>query len=193
MALFGILGGRSRDPDEFERLVSPYMQRLYQVALQLTGAPDRAEDLSQETLVKAFRACHRFRHGSPVMPWLVTIMRNLRRDQARSARQRREVLVDDRDLADVEDETGSALASLERSELRTRLSEQLALLPEHYALPLTLVDMQEMSYEEAAQALDVPVGTVRSRLARGRALLRRKVIEDLELSEALPRTTSRSR
>ncbi|MDY0059034.1 MAG: RNA polymerase sigma factor [Myxococcota bacterium] len=179
--------------DSFEEQVEPFLGRLYDIALRLTRDAARAEDLLQETLTKAFRTFARFRTGEPLLPWLVTILRNTLRDEVRSARYRRETPWReelDEQLAAVgpgED----AFSRLSRQELGQLLGELLARLPERYLLPVLLVDVHELSYEEAASALGVPIGTIRSRVARGRAQLRLLVLQEPELAAREPRTSRR--
>jgi len=186
------LRGRS-DESGFEALVEPHLQHLYEVAHRLAQDPARAADLAQETLLRAFRARSSYRAGAPVFPWLVTILRNLFRDQQRSAPLRREVMAgDDPIYAEQRSRTPGPALRCERRQRGQRLEELLGRLPETFALPVLLVDLQDASYEEAAVALGVPVGTVRSRLSRARALLRGWIEADPELSALLSRTGDRS-
>jgi len=176
----------------FEQLVTVHYARLYEIAFLLRNDGDEAADLLQETLLRAFRAFHRFRPDEPIMPWLVTILRNLNRDDMRSARRRREIPAGretEELLLEVAEEGGDAQRQLELAELAGQLAGLLRELPEYYSLPLLLVDLQEQSYEDAAAALQIPIGTLRSRLSRGRGLLRRMLFEDRELRQLLPRTT----
>lgn len=149
-----------------------YLDQLYSTALRLTQNPADAEDLVQETYVKAFRSADRFEEGSNLRAWLFTILqntfRNVRRDAARSPVE-----------VDTERVTGAAPAadghSPEAQLVATSSSEEvraaLEALPEPYRLAVQLRDIEDCKYDEIARLLEIPIGTVMSRIARGRRLL----------------------
>ena len=171
-----LLGDRpaaSPDPDAFVTLTEPHHARLYQAALGLCGDRDQAADLTQEALVKAFLAFHRFREGAPPYPWLVRILRNVHLDQVRSAHARRETV---RSTApDPPDPRRGPLATVLAAEEVDAVHRAIAALPEEFALVITLVELQGLSYEEVADAAGIPIGTVRSRLYRARERLRQRL------------------
>ncbi|MGE3885751.1 MAG: sigma-70 family RNA polymerase sigma factor [Vicinamibacterales bacterium] len=168
----------SADADPFTGEALELLDALYGTAVRLTRDPDAAQDLVQDTYLKAFRARRTFRPGTSLKAWLYTILhntwRNRRRDQGRSR-------VDaDSDLVELtvergEDTRSSAPDDPEALLLRDTLSEDLRLalerLPEAYREAVWLRDVEELSYQEIAAVLAIPVGTVMSRLSRGRKQL----------------------
>jgi RNA polymerase sigma-70 factor, ECF subfamily len=152
-----------------ERFVAdalPFLRALHATALRLTRNPHDAEDLVQETYVRAFRSFDRFTPGTNLRAWLYAILHRARIDMLRRAGRRpAEVPLDDLE---------PALPALQESRaLGVDLERALADLPEAFREAVVLRDVQELSYEEIARALDVPIGTVMSRIHRGRRLLRR--------------------
>ncbi|NXY92877.1 RNA polymerase sigma factor SigM [Streptomyces sp. BR123] len=160
------------DPDAFGELVRRHRDRLWAVALRTLGDREEAADAVQDALVSAYRAAHSFRGESAVTTWLHRITVNACLDRARKAASRRTALLDDTDrLERLLEPHESAEAPAEREDLHRELLAALATLPADQRAALVLVDMQGYSVAEAARVLDVPVGTVKSRCARGRAKL----------------------
>jgi RNA polymerase sigma-70 factor (ECF subfamily) len=164
----------------FDAEALPHLDHLYGAAFFLCADRDRAGDLVQETVLRALRFFDRFEPGTNCRAWLLTILHNTFRNQYRSSRR-------ERGQVDI-DEPGAARAASEAAGIETNpetivLSEMmdqeivdaLRALPEEFRSTVVLVDLQELSYEEAARALGCPVGTVRSRLSRGRRVLERKL------------------
>jgi RNA polymerase sigma-70 factor (ECF subfamily) len=161
--------GAERD-DTFATLALPLFRALYATARRLTGNAHDAEDLVQETYLRGYRAFHSFEPGTNLRAWLYAILRSARAD---ALRKRGPVLVADAAL-----EGGPALPPLQLQLGATwDLEAALARVPEVFREALVLRDVQDWSYDEIARALDVPIGTVMSRLSRGRALLRRALQE----------------
>jgi len=160
----------------FERLALPFAPALYRTAHRLVGRPDDASDVVQETFLRAYRTFDNFEPGTNAKAWLFTVLYSIVSNRWRAERRRpEEVTVDD-----VESRFGMALASpeanseqalLARLEASAEVDEALRALPDNQRLVVLLVDVEELSYEEAAAVLACPVGTVRSRLARGRRQL----------------------
>jgi RNA polymerase sigma-70 factor, ECF subfamily len=150
---------------DHESLVVQQIPRLRRYARALTGDRSAADDLVQDTLERALSRFHLWRQGSDLRAWLFTIMHNIYVNQIRSrSRQQQEAL----------DESASeALHAREPdwTELRA-ISDALARLPDEQRSVLLLVGLEQFTYEEAARILDIPVGTVMSRLSRGRERLR---------------------
>jgi RNA polymerase sigma-70 factor (ECF subfamily) len=138
---------------------------LRRYALALTGGQQEAEDLVQDTLLRAIAAAGSFRRGGNLRAWLFSIMHNAFISGVRR-RGPRLVELDDEIVA-----PASGQAQLIRLELRDAMSA-LARLPEPQRAAVSLIALEEFSYEEAARVLDVPLGTLMSRLARGREALR---------------------
>ena len=159
--------------DPFARDALAYIDSLYGTALRLTRRPADAEDLVQETYLKAFRASAQFERGTNLKAWLFTILhntfRNLRRHDVRSP-----VDVDSETVehaADLlaQDQTPEQL--LTRDTLDADLQAALDALPEVFRQAVWLRDVEEFSYAEIARIVGVPIGTVMSRISRGRKLL----------------------
>jgi RNA polymerase sigma-70 factor (ECF subfamily) len=158
----------------FKTHVEPELQVLFRVALTLTGSAADAEDLVQETLIRAFRALNTF-DGSHPRAWLLTILRNTNMNLHR--RRRPELVNDWATLGDARPAFGApAKASAEETVLDEILSEDLEAavnsLDPRFRTVLLLVDVDRLSYAEAAEALGVPVGTIMSRLSRARDRVR---------------------
>jgi RNA polymerase sigma-70 factor, ECF subfamily len=164
---------------EAEALAS--LDTLYRAALRLTRVPADAEDLVQETYLKAFRAADSFRPGTNLRAWLFTILHNTARNRARD-RARETVSVDSEAVERAADpgtptphlptgpvETPETL--LLRETLGPELQDALDRLPEMFRQAVWLRDVEEFSYAEIAEMLGVPIGTVMSRISRGRHLL----------------------
>jgi RNA polymerase sigma-70 factor (ECF subfamily) len=155
-------------PEDFGRLALPMLDSLYRTARRLSDSEADAEDLVQQTYLEACRSCHRLRSPSSCRAWLFTILRNLWRE-ALARRYKRPMLA----LVDVEPLL--AEESLEPAIIARAFSDEtehaLRALPEEFRIAVLLADVEGLSYEEIAQVMDCPEGTVRSRLARGRALL----------------------
>lgn len=163
---------REGDPDAFGEIVRRHRDRMWAVALRTLGDPEEAADAVQDALVSAFRAAHTFRGRSAVTTWLHRITVNACLDRARKASSRRTSPVPETDQLDtlLEPHEG-ADAPAERGELHRELMHALGTLPPDQRAALVLVDMQAYPVAEAAEILDVPLGTVKSRCARGRARL----------------------
>lgn len=158
----------------FEAVALPHLGAVQRFARFLTGDAMAADDLAQQTYLNAMRGWHTFRPGTDARPWLFTICRNTWSSTRR--RERPETSLDDdgnpeavlpREL--LADATAERM--LARRDLREAIGRALSQLPEPFRLAVTLVDVAELDYQEAADQLGVPIGTVRSRLYRGRRLM----------------------
>ena len=169
---------RPQDADRFSAEALEFLDVLYGTAIRLTRKPEAAEDLVQDTYLKALRARSSFKPGTNLKAWLFTILhntwRNRRRDQARSRVEA------DSDAVEQAAEHGqdslsappdSPEALLVRATLSEDLRAALDQLPEAYREAVWLRDVEELSYQEIAEVLGIPVGTVMSRLSRGRKQL----------------------
>ncbi|MFD0274961.1 RNA polymerase sigma factor SigM [Kitasatospora sp. NPDC127111] len=161
------------DRDAFGLLVNRHRDRLWAVALRTLGDREEAADALQDALVSAFRSAHTFQGRSAVTTWLHRIVVNACLDRARRTATRRTNPLDD-DPQRLDALVGSAEPAdspVVRAELHRELAAALAELPAEQRAALVLVDMQGYPVAEAAELLGVPVGTVKSRCARGRARL----------------------
>lgn len=170
----------------FERYVLPELDVLLRVAMSLTRNSADAEDLVQETLLRAYGAVERF-DGRYPRAWLLTIMRNA---QVNRIRRRRPELLRDPEAGDRMLESQTPHDSAEQDALRdafdTAVEEALEALPDKFKRVVRLVDLDGLSYQEAADALGVPIGTVMSRLHRARKRIRGR-LGDTGLLEGGPR------
>jgi RNA polymerase sigma-70 factor, ECF subfamily len=176
----------ARDRVRFEEEALEFSDQVYQVARRLVGSREEAEDLMQETYARAFRSWRSYTPGTNLRAWLLRILTNLNIDRAR-ARQRRpqtEPLEEgDYFLYNRLAESGGDSQPEEEERVVARLSQDnvvsaLSELPHDFRDVVVLVDIGSFSYAEAAQILDIPVGTVMSRLHRGRRILKRQLAEE---------------
>jgi RNA polymerase sigma-70 factor (ECF subfamily) len=179
----------SRDRARFEEDALAHAEQLYRIAVRLTGGRQVAEDLVQETYLRAFRAWRSYRPGTNLAAWLATIMRNANLDELRrqSRRPVQEPLDDDGDyylynrLAETSPQPqDEVLARLSGTAIVSALGD----LPPNFREVVVLVDVGDFSYAEAADILGIPIGTVMSRLYRGRRLLKRALADRAGTGEA---------
>ena len=166
-----------RKRDEFAREALPHMDQVYTAGLYLTRNQDEAQELLQETFLRAYRFWHQFTSGTNCRAWLMTILHNTFRNRHRE-RYREQQTVEFDDTINETDSSVNAEAPPTNPEdivlaqfLDTEVEEALKSLPVEFLEVIVLVDIQELTYEEAAAAIACPVGTIRSRLSRGRRLL----------------------
>ncbi|KAB8163337.1 RNA polymerase sigma factor SigM [Streptomyces sp. 3MP-14] len=160
------------DPDAFTELVRRHRDRLWRVAMRTLGDREEAADALQDAFVSAYRSAHTFRGHSAVTTWLHRITVNACLDRVRRAQSRRtSPMPEPERLEDLLEPHESAEAPAERQDLRRQLTSALAELPLEQRAALVLVDMQGYPVAEAARILETPVGTIKSRCARGRARL----------------------
>ena len=184
------------DQATFAEDAMPLMDGLYSAAMRMTRNATDAEDLVQETYLKAFNAYERFETGTNLKAWMYRILTNSYINAYRKKQRRPE----ESDIDDIEDLYlyrrlgGAESAVLSRSaedELLEMFGEdevKLALedLPEHYRMPILLADVEGFAYKEIAEILDVPIGTVMSRLHRGRKQLQKRLYSFAEEHRLLP-------
>jgi RNA polymerase sigma-70 factor (ECF subfamily) len=171
-----------RDRVRFEDDALAHADQLYRIALRLTGSPQSAEELVQETYLRAFRSWRSYATGSNLAAWLATILRNIYLDEAR--RQSRRPVIESLDeqgdyylynhLAETAKEPQEAVLNRLAG---GAIVDSLADVPPTFREVIVLVDVGGFSYKDAAEILDVPVGTVMSRLHRGRRLLKQALAE----------------
>ncbi len=160
----------------FEQEALAHLDTLYRAALRFTGDPSRAEDLVQDTMLRAFRAWTSYRAGSNARAWLLTILRNTFINDYR--RSRREPVAMDLDIAESLALPDPARDSDPEGDFFSRIVDQKVLdavdhLPVEFREVLVLSDMEGLAYADIAAMLDIPVGTVKSRLFRARRQLQR--------------------
>ena len=173
---------RTGDPAAFETLVRAHTSSVYKIAYTMMGNEHDAQDAVQEAFIKIYRALPSFRGDSAITTWMYRIAVNVCKDMLRRAGRFRTVSPDDEavflDLPDTSPMPDEVLLSKEtKKELLAAIDE----LPTDYKLVITLCDLEGLPYIDAAQALDCPLGTVKSRLSRARNLLLQKLSEKGEL------------
>jgi len=189
---------------EFEKVALPQLDALYGAALRLTRNPAEAEDLVQDTYVRAYRFWHTFKTGTSIKAWMFTILRNTFINRYHKTNRRRAVRSDlEGQLNALGSEAAvgrsapppvGAEAMIGMRVTRERIDAALESVPEDYRTAVMLADLEGLAYKEIAEIMDCPIGTVMSRIYRGRRLLA-KLLRDhavelglLEPDAPLPRT-----
>ncbi len=160
-------------------LVEEHYQALYRYAYRLSGSQADAEDLTQETFCKAQPQLGQLRDPARAKPWLFSILRNAYLHRARSDRAHRQVSLDA--VGDVPAAPPDELPDIAPEQLQRALSE----LPEGFRTPVILFYFEDMSYRDIAEQMDLPIGTVMSRLARGKAHLRERLVPAGKVTDGL--------
>jgi RNA polymerase sigma-70 factor (ECF subfamily) len=161
------------DEGAFETLVVRYEVRVRNFAFGFVRDPGLADDIAQDAFMRAYRAAAQYRGGGTVRGWLYRIVANRARDELRLIRRRRESAIDDADPAGlVASEFGQTERRVEGAQIRRHLARAVAMLREEYRAPLMLREVEGLSYDEIAATLEWPVGTVKTRIHRGRLELR---------------------
>jgi RNA polymerase sigma-70 factor, ECF subfamily len=171
--------------DRFERDVLPLLPSLYGAALRMTRNPADAEDLVQETYLRAFRGFAGFQEGTNLKAWLYRILTNGFINTYRKRQREPQTVEGPEDVEDwyLYDRLGArSVETSAEEEVLERLPDQdvkaaLESLPENFRLPVLLADVEGFSYKEIAEIMDTPIGTVMSRLHRGRKALERALWE----------------
>jgi RNA polymerase sigma-70 factor (ECF subfamily) len=172
--------------EDFEEEIIPHLNAMYNFALRLTSDPSDAEDLVQDTIVKAFRFFSSYEKGTNAKAWLFRILKNSYINNYRKKSKKpnqvdydevstfyETIRAERTDTSDLEDK-------MFRDLIDDDISKALEELPEDFRTVVLLCDIEDFTYEEIANMLDVPIGTIRSRLHRGRNLLKSQLMEYAE-------------
>ena len=181
------LAEEARGRVRFEEEALTYADQVYQVARHLAGSKEEAEELMQETYARAFRSWRSYSPGSNMRAWLLRILTNINIDRGRRKQRQppaRSLEEGDYSLYDRLEEVAGAGSAEDEERLLHRLSQSdivdgLAALPHDFRDVLVLVDLGEFSYQETAQILSIPIGTVMSRLHRARRILKQSLASSL--------------
>jgi RNA polymerase sigma-70 factor (ECF subfamily) len=174
----------------FEELATPLMRPLYGFAVRLTRGTEHAGDLVQETFLRAYRTFDNFRPGTNARAWLFKILYSIHVNEAKRRQRRPAMLtvngVDDEGPMEIADWSGAneILTNPEIDWKGSEVERELAALPDAFREAIVLVDLGDLTYEEAAEVANCPVGTIRSRLARARRQLATR-LQDLARSRGL--------
>lgn len=165
------------DQQAWEQIVRQHWRRVFNVAYKFVGRHDEAEDLTQDVFLKVFKSLGTFDRRANFQTWLVSVSRNLCIDHYRSVRKERETINRDVNADDLSPHSVevSAHVALERNDLAQELRRALQQLPETLRTAVVMRDIQELSYQEIADRLQLPEGTVKSRINRGRHELARQI------------------
>src|SRR4051812_33853261 len=165
------------DERAWDAIVRQYRRKVFNVAYKFVGRHEEAEDLTQDIFLKIFKSLGTFDRRANFQTWLISVSRNLCIDHYRSVRQERQAIdhqIDPNELSPVAHEPGP-IAAIEQQDRVLLLREALAALPESLRKAVLMRDIQELTYQEIADKLHLPEGTVKSRINRGRTELARQI------------------
>ena len=185
----------SGDQSAWEQVVRQNWRKVFNVAYKFVGKHDEAEDLTQDIFLKIFRALNTFDRRANFQTWIISISRNLCIDHYRSVRKERQTIARDIDSSDLQPATAERgpYQMAEHQDLRAQLRQALETLPVTLRTAVVLRDLQELSYQEIADRLGLPEGTVKSRINRGRIELAHQLKRLQENQPVKPRKRGAAR
>jgi RNA polymerase sigma-70 factor (ECF subfamily) len=181
----------------WEAIVRQYRRKVFNVAYKFVGRHDEAEDLTQDIFLKIFKSLNTFDSRANFQTWLISVSRNLCIDHYRSVRKERETIDRDVDASELMpvSKTQGQMAMMEQRDRVQLLKDAMSALPSTLRTAVLMRDIQELSYQEIADALRLPEGTVKSRINRGRTELARQIRklrgDDFSPNDAVARRTAK--
>lgn len=178
---------KNGDVESFELLIADYQVYAYNVAYRMLGNEEDAKDMTQEALIKVYKSIHKFKENSNFSTWLYRIVMNTCKDELK---KRKEVILsldkeietnDGRISREIGDERLNPSKIVERNEVSKMVQEAISALSDSNRMVIVLRDIQGLSYEEISQVIKEPIGTVKSRINRGRSQLKKLLIEQKHL------------
>ncbi|MDH3973699.1 MAG: sigma-70 family RNA polymerase sigma factor [Deltaproteobacteria bacterium] len=176
-----MFSSKNRKKRRFQEVAYPHAEFIYNMALYYTGNGSDAEDITQETFYRAFKNFDQLKDEKKCKYWLLSIMRNLFfRESARNTRKGEFITEHEEKyvemLARTGDESRNPEALISEKNERYRMSERVSKIPEKYRTPLLLFYVEGMAYQEISNALEIPIGTVMSRISRGKNHLKKELL-----------------
>lgn len=185
-----VMAAKDGDQEAFERIVRKYQGPAFNIALRMISDREEARDLTQDVFIKVFRALASFRSESRFSHWFYTVLLNACRSRLKHLRRRGFYLAqplddteaerEDRPRRQYADPSPDAAAEVEKRQLTELVEEKMRLVPEEFRDVLVLRDVQGLAYEEIAVVLGIQIGTVKSRLHRGRMVLKELLAPEME-------------
>lgn len=161
------------DPNAWESFVDKYSKRIFNIAFQFTGNYQDAEDLTQEVFLKLFHSLKKFDANTDFLPWLIKLTKNYCIDDYRVRRKKKIFIHEENIISQTKDYSSFPLRSLLEKERTSLIMKGLQILPEELRTTVVLRDIHGFNYSEISEILDIPEGTVKSRINRGRIELAR--------------------
>lgn len=169
---------KNGDVDAFEKLIASHQEKIYNFAYQLTGNEPDARDISQETIIKVYNSLKNFRKDSSFSTWLWRIVYNTFLNECKSSYRKKSLLtVSVESLFNLRDNNPEPDKEIENLDFQKQVEQTLLKLPVKYRMTIAMHDMQGIPYEEIARICKISMGTVKSRLNRGRKMLKRIILK----------------
>jgi RNA polymerase sigma-70 factor (ECF subfamily) len=179
---------RSGDVEAFEQLIEGYQKKVYNIALRMIGNHDDASELAQEVFIRVYKSISSFKEESQLSTWIYRITSNACLDELRRRKNKRVVSIDENIKyedsefkRELEDDKPTPDILAEKNEIRKAIKDAIRALPEHHRMMIVMRDIQGLSYEEIAQSLQSPEGTIKSRINRARQALKEILLKKKEL------------
>lgn len=175
------------DVESFELLIKDYQVYAYNIAYRMMGNEEDAKDITQEALIKVYKSIHKFKETSSFSTWLYRIVMNTCKDELKKRKEAtvsldKEIETDDGTISrEIGDERLNPSTIVERNEVSQLVQEAISELPDANRMVVVLRDIQGLSYEEISQVIKEPIGTVKSRISRGRNQLKKLLMDQKHL------------